>query len=106
MFITTNLAAFGQLELKKLELLLTAMREHGLPEDFDSENVHPMLNLNSGYVFLTNDDHQVAMINPENNKLESFYCCPECGHQGFKDTMLHGEDDADCQLYLTQHNII
>jgi hypothetical protein len=88
------------MELKALERLLRALREQDLPKDFNDSGVHPMLNINSGYVFLTNEDFQVAMMNED--KLESFYSCPNCGHEGFKEDMLHDEDaeDADCQEYL------
>jgi hypothetical protein len=45
------------------------------------------MNRNSGNVFLTNSDYQVAILN--NGKLESFYCCGNCGNEGFLE---------DCQL--------
>lgn len=68
---TTNLSDFGYRELEMLEELLRAMREHGLPEDFYNNEVHPMMNQISGNVFLTNSEYQVAMMNGD--KLESFY---------------------------------
>ena len=81
MTTTTDLAKFGQSELKELELLLTAMREHGLPKGFDSDGVVPMFNMDSGYVFLTNDQYEAAMLC--DGKLEKYYDCPECGCEGF-----------------------
>lgn len=96
MTTTTDLANFGFLELKQLELLLTAFREQGFPADFTPGQVHPEMNQNSGYVFLTNEDYQVAMLNGD--KLESFYSCPYCGHEGFKEKMDHGTD-AYCKEY-------
>jgi hypothetical protein len=101
MTMTTDLTEFGFIELKALERLLRYMREQGLPDDFNKKSVHVMLNKNSGYVFLTNEDFQVAMINED--KLETFYHCPSCGHEGFKQDMLHDEDaeNPDCQEYLT-----
>lgn len=84
---TTDLSEFDKSDLKRLEMLLKAYREQGLPEDFNDENVHAMMNTTSGYVFLTNSDYQVAMLNGD--KLESFYTCYECGHEGFGD---------ECQL--------
>ena len=60
---TTNLSDFGYRELAMLEDLLKAMREQGLPDDFYDEEVHPMMNQNSGNVFLTNSEYQVAMMN-------------------------------------------
>jgi hypothetical protein len=94
---TTNLAEFGYRELKKVRDLLDAMIKEGLPQDFENDGVHPMMNQNSGNVFLTNSEYQVAMMNGD--KLESFYSCPQCGHEGFKDEMEH-EGNRDCQEYL------
>ena len=83
---TTNLSDFGYRELKMLEELLRAIREQGLPEDFYNNEVHPMMNLNSGNVFLTNSEYQVAMMNGD--KLESFYTLSYHGNEGFFDELL------------------
>ena len=40
------------------------------------------MNNQSGYVFLTNEDYQVAMI--ENEKLTMFLNCGECGNEGLE----------------------
>lgn len=106
MTTTTDLKDFGYRELKLLELTLEAMRKQGLPKDFNDDEVVPMMNQNSGHVFLTNSDYQVAMLNGD--KLESFYSCPECGHEGFKETMgkEHGHGYADeCAEYLKSINL-
>lgn len=81
---TTNLADFAAREINILIDLLQAWRDQGLPEDFSDDEVVPMLNRNSGHVFLTNDDYQVAMLNGD--KLESWYSCPNCGYEGFFET--------------------
>ena len=59
-----------------------------------------MFNLSSGNVFLANSDFQVAMFN--GSKLESFYSCPICGHEGFLDEMKHGDEDEECLEYVEQ----
>jgi len=97
MSTTTDLSKFGQIELRDLEVLLRAMREQGLPKDFDGSEVYPVFNQNSGNVFLSNQDYQVAMMNGD--KLESFYSCPECGHEGFMEDMEH-EGNEGCEEYL------
>lgn len=83
---TTNLSDFGYRELAMLEELLKAMREQGLPKDFYDDEVHPMMNQISGNVFLTNSDHQVAMMNGD--KLESWYFLSYHGNEGFLDELL------------------
>lgn len=85
--ITTNLADFGSRERWLLVELLTAWDKQGLPDGFYDEEVHPMMNRNSGHVFLTNSEYQVAMMNGD--KLEIWLNCPNCGHEGFEE---------DCQL--------
>jgi hypothetical protein len=84
---TTDLSDFGSRERKMLVDLLIAWREQGLPDDFDATDVVPMMNKNSGNVFLTNGEFQCAMMN--GSDLESWYYCGNCGHEGFKE---------DCQL--------
>ena len=82
---TTNLADFGYRELAMAAKLLTAMTENGLPDDFDGEGVTVMMNQNSGNVFLTNSEYQVAMMNGDD--LESFYTTPYDGYEGFADEL-------------------
>lgn len=81
MTTTTNLAQFGTRELAEVRDLLDAMINQGLPDDFYNSEVVPMFNQSSGYVFLTNSDEQVAMLNGD--KLESFYSSPYEGLEGF-----------------------
>ena len=97
---TEDLGKFGNRERAMAGELLTVMSEEGVPDDFDDDNVRVAFNMSSGNVFLTNDDCQVAMMNGE--KLESWYSCPICGHEGFKEDMKHGEDDKECQEYLKE----
>lgn len=101
--VTSDLADFGFIELKQLEKLIRAYRQDGLPSDFNNDEFVPMFNKNSGFVFLTNSDFQVAMMNGD--KLESFYSCPECGHEGFKEEMAHDEGKG-CREYLREIKLI
>ena len=103
MSTTTDLSKFGWKEFNKLRELLAHVMDVGLPEGM-SVGVYPMLNTSSGYVFLTDEDYNVAMVNAESGKLEMFYSCPECGHEGFKEDMQHGEDNEECKEFL--ENII
>ena len=102
--ITTDLSKFGFREIKMASELLNAWIKNGLPEDFENNEVTVMMNTNSGFVFLTNSEYQVAMMNGDN--LESFYSCPNCGHEGFKEDMEHGEGDIDCEDFLRQIGVM
>lgn len=98
MDITTNLSDFGQRELIEVELLLKAMRINGLPKDFENDEVHPMFNISSGNVFLTNSEYQVAM--EDNGKLYSFYSCPVCGEEGSLEDIDGHSDDKECKEFV------
>jgi hypothetical protein len=93
---TTDLSEFGYIEKMKVKDLLIAWCEHGLPEDFYNDKVVPMFNKDSGHVFLTNEDFQVAML--DESKLVSFYSCPDCGDEGFREELMNGQDC--CKEYL------
>lgn len=101
---TTDLSRFGWRERKMAEELLRASREQGFPEDFDDDETTIMFNTHSGNVFFTNADYHVAMMNGD--KLESFYSCPICGHEGFAEDMVHGEDSPECQEYLRDIGVL
>ena len=96
MSTTSDLSKFGFREIKMVRDLLNAWIEQGLPQDFENNEVLPVLNMNSGNVFLTNSEFQVAMLN--GNKLESFYSSPYQGKEGFYDELkdeydnMHRED--------------
>ena len=61
----------------------------------DDEEVHPMMNQNSGNVFLTNSEYQVAMMNGD--KLESFYWLSYHGNEGFLDELLIDYENGNIQ---------
>jgi hypothetical protein len=102
--VVTDLAQFGYRERKMAAELLTASVNQGFPEGFSDEGVTLAMNMNSGYVFLTNEDYDVAMMNGD--KLEMWHNCPYCGHEGFKEDMAHEPKAADCTEYLQQIGVI
>jgi len=88
---TEDLADFGFREQEEAKDLFQAWRESGLPIDFENNGVKIAFNMNSGYVFFTNSEYQVAMcVQGENNKLElhSFYSSPYENREGFFDELL------------------
>ena len=88
---TEDLADFGYREQEEAKNLFQAWRESGLPVDFWNNGVKIGFNMNSGYVFLTNSDYQVAMCTTnEQDQLElySFYTSPYEGKEGSFDELL------------------
>jgi len=84
--VTDKFEDFGSRERLMVVELLNAWDEQGLPDSFYEDEVKPMLNRNSGYVFLTNSDYQVAMMNGD--KLELFLFTPYDGEEGFLDELI------------------
>ena len=72
-----NQADFGSRERKMADKLL----ENELPIQFSTKGVRIAMNKNNGYVFLVNDDYQVAMMNGK--ELAIFHTTPYEGHEGF-----------------------
>jgi hypothetical protein len=88
---TENMADFGSRERKMAAELLAAQ----LPDGFSNEGVRLAMNKNSGYVFLMNDDYQVAMMN--GNELAIFHTTPYEEHEGFLEDLLdeYSPDDLN-----------
>lgn len=94
--VTTDLSRFGYRELKMAASLLAAYCES--QPDFLSDGVTVMFNLHSGCVFLTDEDFNVGMMNDET--LEQFHSCPECGAEGFAQELADSNDC--CTQYLRE----
>lgn len=82
---TTDLADFGWRELMMAAELLNALIKQGSPDGFESDRIQIMMNRNSGCVFLTNAEYQVAMMNGDH--LETWYTDFEDGAEGFKEDL-------------------
>jgi len=80
---TEDLSKFGAREFDILIDLIKAFRNG----DWEGENIFGsgvtyQFNPNSGNVFLTDDDYNVAMFNGD-DKLEVYLYCGDCGKEGF-----------------------
>jgi hypothetical protein len=98
--VTNDLSRFGMREYAMAGELLTAYGENGA--DFLGDGVQVWMNADSGNVSLCDSDYNVGMMNGD--KLEQFFSCPECGHEGFLEDMDHNPDNEECQEYLKQIN--
>jgi len=98
---TRDLSKFGHRELTTARDLLN---EYLKGFDGLSDGIAVEFNPNSGNVFLVDEDYNVAMM--KGDKLELWYNCPYCGHEGFKEDMKHKPLAADCTEYLKQIGVI
>ena len=79
MSTTSDLSDFG---FRELELGATLLRAYcDDPPCWLSEGVHRMMNKHSGFVFLTDDECNVAMMNGD--RLNAWLFTPHDGHEGF-----------------------
>ena len=78
--VTADLSRFGYRELMIAGKLLHAYSEQ--PADFLGTGLTINFNTHSGYVFLSDEDYNVGMLD-EDDKLKQWFSCPECGHEGF-----------------------
>ena len=85
---TENLGCFGSRERHMAAELLAA----SLPDNFCNSGVRVAMNMSSGYVFLVNDDYQVAMMNGDT--LQVFHTTPYHGFEGFIEDLI-AENDPD-----------
>ncbi len=95
--VTTDMSKFGYRELDMAGDLLKAYKGDNDATEYLDDGVQVWFNANSGNVFLCDEDYNTAMMNGD--KLEDWFYCPICGHEGFKDEMKH-EGDEDCKDYL------
>jgi len=98
MVVTSDIGEFGFSELREAARLLSAYCDNPSAISLVG-NVRIFMNMDSGLVFLSDDDCNVAMMNRD--KLEMFYSCPECGGEGFAEDLEH-EGDSCCRAYLRE----
>ena len=90
--LTSDLANFGARERALVVELLTAWQNHGLPFDFENDEVVPMFNRESGYVFLTNANYEVALV--QGGELVSHYWLSHEGHEGTLEELLEAFEES------------
>jgi len=97
-YVEIDLSGLGYRELDTAINLLKAYMVYGAPSGFDTDSLKIGFNLNSGYVFLTNEDYQVCMLS--DGKLEMWLTCGNCGNEGFIEDFEHcdgfNEDEGEC----------
>jgi hypothetical protein len=106
-YYTENMADFGSRERHMAAEILSKDFPHG----FYDEGVRIAFNMSSGYVFLTNDDYQVAMLNGD--KLALWHSTPYSGLEGFIEDLIAehspndiNSEDADYIIERAQEELI
>ena len=91
--VTSDWSEFGYREIEMAKELLSHIKE------IESVGkVEVQFNRNSGYVFLVDEDYRVWMMNGD--KIEEWYNCGYCGHEGFLEDFKHDPDNKECIEYM------
>ena len=94
---TQDFSDFGHVEREEAGLLL---RTFGTSKDdtlFLENDIKVEFNPMSGYVFLVDGDYNCAMMNDD--RLENFFSCPNCGGEGLQSEFREQNSDDCCQEY-------
>jgi hypothetical protein len=91
--VTSDLSKFGYREMD-IAADLFKLYATGVA-DFLGSGVTVMFNTKSGFVFLTDEDFNVAVLSDDKTRLIQWFNCPNCGEEGSEDT-LFSIDEHGC----------
>ncbi len=105
--VTADFSRFGARELITAARLLELYAEKGA--DFLGDQVSVSFNVYSGYVFLTDEDYNVGLLDSAKEQIVQFFSCPECGYEGTQEEALEeGKDfykhEGFCSFECWQKN--
>ena len=96
--VTSDWSQFGAREIQMAKELLSHIKE------IDTYGkVEVMFNRHSGYVFLSDENFDVWMMNGD--QMEKWYVCGYCGHEGFLEDFKHEPQNQDCISYMQDAGI-
>lgn len=98
-YVTDDWSKFGYREIEMAKELLSHIKEI---DSYGKVTVY--FNTESGYVFLSDEEWRTWMMNGE--KIEEWFSCPYCGHEGFKDEVEHEPQDEECTRYLREIGVL
>ena len=94
MTVLTDLAKFGTSDLAEAGKLLTTLNTHQDDTKHLGDGVYVCLNTNSGFVFLSDEDYNVAMMS--GHQLVDFHNCPNCGNEALAPYFRSEFADSEC----------
>lgn len=96
---TRDFSKFGARERSAAGQLLTALHTgNDKTSRLENTGIAIEFNLNSGMVFLVDEEHNVAVM--EGDKLVDFLSCPECGTEGTVNDFYDTSPESCCVDYL------
>ena len=83
------------------KILATYKTENDISDisEYANDNVHIGYNKDHDNVYLYSEEypHSVMM---NGDKLDTFHSCWNCGHEGFKEDVIHEPLNSDCEEFL------
>jgi hypothetical protein len=92
--LTVDFSGWGYREMGEAAELLDAYTDNPV-EFLDSSSITVNFNMNSGMVFLSDEEYNVGVM--ENKKVVQLFSCAQCGYEGTQAYALH--DDHDFEKY-------
>ena len=89
--VTVDYSRFGYRELDIAGKLIVTYSQGGV--DFLEDGITVNFNVNSGYVFLSDSNYNVGVLDDEESHIVQFFSCLECGYEGTQDDALTEEKD-------------
>ena len=89
--VTADFSQFGIRELMFAERLLKAYTETGA--NFLGCGLTINFNTSSGYVFLSDEDYNVGVLDETEKYIVQFYTCLQCGYEGTQHEAISEEKD-------------
>lgn len=78
--VTVDYSKFGYKELEIAGKLLSLYAEYGA--NFLNEGLTVNFNIHSGYVFLSDSDFNVGVLDDSEEHIVQFFSCYECSYEG------------------------
>lgn len=103
--VTADFSRFGYREMAKAKSLLDAYMDYRMTpaaQKWFGEGVKVMFNCHSGHVFLSDDDYNVLMLNDE-DILDLFISCPNCGYEGFPQDVYNHPECEECKEFAENY---
>lgn len=93
--VTVDYSKFGYRELEIAGKLLALYAEGRI--NFLSNGLTVNFNIQSGYVFLSDEDYNVGVLNWDGTAIVQFFSCFQCGYEATQDDAL--DEDKDFATY-------
>jgi hypothetical protein len=98
MSVTKDFSEFGYVEREEAQKLLAVYGTSKDKTKLLGQGVEVYFNTMSGYVFLSDEDYNTAMLNVD-DELEDFLVCSNCGHEDMASDFMESAKTCCLETY-------